>query len=185
MELTNVWKWSTGIAAQDNCTTFHNSFAFLSFASWTSFFMPAHRFSGGLISGDCAGECAPGILFVRNQGFACSLACLGSLSCWNTPCQGISSAAYGFLHYSDVLKLIHDLYYVIIRTPLYEKHPHTMMLAPSCFTAWDPKRTILRSSIHKVFSYFFSGELLCSLANCRRFSASFLNSWILHGVGWL
>lgn len=78
MEWTNFWH---RIAAQDRFTTFHNSSAFLGFASWTEFFMSAHKFPMGLRSRDCAADSNTSILFVWNQGFAHLMPCLGSLSC--------------------------------------------------------------------------------------------------------
>ena len=57
------------------------------------------------------------------------------------PFQGhflFSIRQHDLFKYSDVLKLIHDLWYVISGpTPQYNKHPHIMMLAPPCFTVFS------------------------------------------------
>ncbi len=91
--LHGVWQLWTGIPAQDECTTYHNSSAFLGFASETAFLMSPHKFSIGLRSGDWAGHSITLILLVWNQDAARLLMCLGSLSCWNTHFNGISSSA--------------------------------------------------------------------------------------------
>ncbi len=87
------WHLWTGIPAQDDCTTYHNSSAFLGFASETAFLMSPHKFSIGLRSGDWAGHSITLILLVLNQDAARLLVCLGLLSCWNTHFKGISSLA--------------------------------------------------------------------------------------------
>ncbi len=51
-----VWHLWTGFPAQDDCTTYHNSSAFLGFASETAFLKSPHKFSIGLKSGDWAGH---------------------------------------------------------------------------------------------------------------------------------
>ncbi len=45
--LHGVWHLWTGIPAQDDCTTHHNSSAFLGFATETAFLMSPHKFSIG------------------------------------------------------------------------------------------------------------------------------------------
>ncbi len=60
---------------------YHNSSAFLGFASETVFLMSPHKFSIGLRSGDWAGRSITLILLVWNQDAARLLVCLGSLSC--------------------------------------------------------------------------------------------------------
>ncbi|XP_052424719.1 band 4.1-like protein 1 isoform X3 [Carassius gibelio] len=79
-----------------------------------------------------------------------------------------------------------------------------MMLAPPCFTVFtvycglnsefggrltnclwplDPKRTILLSSVHKMFLHFSLGQLMCSLANCNLFcTCLFFNRGTLRGI---
>ncbi len=60
---------------------YHNSSAFLGFASETAFLMSPLELSIGSRSGDWAGHCITLILLVWNQDAAGLLVCLGLLSC--------------------------------------------------------------------------------------------------------
>ncbi len=72
---------------------YHNSSAFLGFASETAFLMSPHTCSIGLRSGDWAGHYITLILLVWNQDAAHLLVSLGSLSLLKSYFKGISSSA--------------------------------------------------------------------------------------------
>ena len=114
------------------------------------------------------------------------LLCLGSLSCWNTHFSGIYSSAYGNIISSSTLMYSNwfmvDSIWKIGPTLQYEKHPHTMIFVPPCFTVYcglnsvpggrlmycrrplDLKRTILLSSFHRMLRHFSLGQSIGSMA---------------------
>ena len=147
-----------------------------------TFLMSPHKLSIGLRSGDWAGHSTR--LLNWNQDFACLLVCLGSLSCWNTNFRPFSLQCKAAWPLQGFWYMQTGPWSLVCAT-----QAHITMLAPPCFTLFrvycglnsefggrlmnclwplDPKRTILLSSVHKLFLHFSLGQVMCSLANCIR-----------------
>ncbi len=113
-----VWHLWTGIPAQDDCTTYHNSSALLCFASETAFLMSPHKFSIGLRSGDWAGHSIT-LNLVGLEPRCCSLTgVFGVVVLLKHPFQGhflFGIRQHNLFNYFNILKLIHDPWNAINR----------------------------------------------------------------------
>lgn len=189
MESTNFWHLSAGIPAQDDFTTFHSSSAFLGFASETALLIAPYKFSIGLWSGNWSGHSIT--LTLLEPRYYTLAGVFGII----VPFQGhflFSKRQYD-LKYFDISKLVHDPWYAINgtntmvgETARYHEACSTMFHSLQSVlwlefsvgghltrTLWplDSKRTILLSSVHKIFLHFSLSQVICSLANCILFSA--------------
>ena len=134
MEAINVRHLESKIFSQVFFAACHSSSEFLGLAARTPFFTSIQRYSIGLRSGDYAGH----INFVGSEPLFCFFdVCFGSLSCWKTHRNGISSSAcyhtkaFKRLQTQQVASILPT---ILTRGPtaFHEKQPHSIRLRPPC-----------------------------------------------------
>ena len=106
---------------------------------WPAIFKSFHRFSMGFKSWLWLGHSRTFTLLFWNHSSVALAVCLGSFSCWNVNlCRSRKSFALWSRFSSRICLCLAPFIALSILTslpvPAVEKHPHSMMLPPPCFT---------------------------------------------------
>ena len=106
---------------------------------WTAIFRSLQRCSIGFRSGLWLGQSRMVTELFRSHSFVILAVCLGSLSCWKVNLQPSLRSRALWKRFSSRISLYLAAFIVpSIATsgpvPAAEKHPHSMMLPPPCFS---------------------------------------------------
>ncbi len=174
---------------------------------WTAIFRSLQRCSIGFKSGLWLGHSRTVTELLWSHSFVILAVCLGSLSCWKVNLRpSLRSWALWRRFSSRISLYLAAFIFPSIATsrpvPAAEKHPHSMMLPPPCFTVgtvldrwWAvpgflhtyrlelrPKSSILVSSDQRILQVFFSKLHAGFHVSCteeRLPSGQFKGVWIL------
>ncbi len=160
---------------------------------WTAIFRSLQRCSIGFKSGLCLGHSRTVTELLWSHSFVILAVCLGSLSCWKVNLRpSLRSWALWRRFSSRISLYLAAFIFPSIATsrpvPAAEKHPHSMMLPPPCFTVgtvldrwWAvpgflhtyrlelrSKSSILVSSDQRILFVTILESFRCFLANSMR-----------------
>ncbi len=143
---------------------------------WTAIFRSLQRCSIGFKSGLWLGHSRTVTELLWSHSFVILAVCLGSLSCWKVNLRPSLRSWALWRRFSSRISLYLPSIATSRPVPAAEKHPHSMMLPPPCFTVgtvldrwWAvpgflhtyrlelrPKSSILVSSDQRILQVFFS-----------------------------
>ncbi len=139
---------------------------------WTAIFRSLQRCSIGFKSGLWLGHSRTVTELLWSHSFVILAVCLGSLSCWKVNLRpSLRSWALWRRFSSRISLYLPAFIFPSIATsrpiPAAEKHPHSMMLPPPCFTVGTVLDRWWAVLYVCIFGYFSNNHLKCSTSEWK------------------